>query len=68
MQSRQKAHEDYRALTTAMEDALGKWALRMDPQGFPPRLDIFKATVKKAVPTAIELQEQLNRNPWAQPD
>ena len=46
MQSRQKAHEDYQALPPAMEDALKKWALRMDSQGFPPRLDIFKALAK----------------------
>ena len=38
MQSRQKAHQ---ALPPAMEDALKKWALRMDSQGFPPRLDIL---------------------------
>ena len=47
MQSRQKAHEDYQALPPAMEDALKKWALRMDPPGFPPRLEIFKAVAKK---------------------
>ena len=47
MQTRQKAHEDYQALTPAMEDALKKWALRMDSQEFPPRLDISKAIAKK---------------------
>ena len=47
MQSRQKAHEDYQTLPPAMEDALKKWALRMDSQGFPPRPDIFKAVAKK---------------------
>ena len=30
MQTRQKAHEDYQALTPAIEDVLKKWALRMD--------------------------------------
>ena len=44
---KQKAHEDYQALTPAMEDALKKWALRMDSQEFPPRLDIFKTIAKK---------------------
>ena len=29
-QNRQKAHEDYQALTPATEDALKKWALQMD--------------------------------------
>ena len=47
MQSRQKAHEDYQALPPVMEDVLKKWALQMDSQGFPPRLDIFKALAKK---------------------
>ena len=47
MQTRQKTHEDYQALTPVMEDALKKWALRMDSQGSPPRLDIFKAVAKK---------------------
>ena len=47
MQTRQKAHEEYQALTPAMEDALKKWELRMDSQGFPLRLDIFKAVAKK---------------------
>ena len=47
MQTRQKAHKDYQALTPVMEDALKKWALRMDSQGFPPRLHIFKAVAKK---------------------
>ena len=42
MQSRQKTHEDYPALPPAMEDTLKKWALRMDSQGFPPRLDILR--------------------------
>ena len=46
MQTRQKAHEDYQALTPAMEDALKKWPLRIDSQGFPQRLDIFKAVAK----------------------
>jgi hypothetical protein len=43
MQSRQKSHETYQAITPAMENALEKWALQMDSQGFPPRLDLFKA-------------------------
>ena len=46
-QSRQKAHEVYQALSPAIEDALRKWALQMDSQGFPPRLDIFKAIAEK---------------------
>ena len=47
MQTRQKPHEAYQALTPAMEKALNEWALKMDVQGFPPRLDIFKAVVEK---------------------
>ena len=30
-----------------MEDALRKWTLQMDSQGFPPRLDIFKTVAEK---------------------
>ena len=77
MQTRQKAHEDYQALTPAMEDALKKWALRMGSQGFPPRLDIFKAVVKKLFQQQLDdsndsepktvgptwLRGFLNRNP-----
>ena len=44
---RQKAHEVYQALTPATEDALEKWTLQMDAKGFPPRLDLFKATAEK---------------------
>ena len=46
-QSRQKAHKVYQALSPAIEDALRKWTLQMDSQGFPPRLDIFKAVAEK---------------------
>ena len=46
-QSRQKVHEVYQALSPAIEDALKKWALQMDSQGFSPRLDIFKAIAEK---------------------
>ena len=46
-QNRQKAHENYQALSPAMEDALRKWTLQMDSQWFPPRLDIFKAVAEK---------------------
>ena len=46
-QNRQKAHGDYQALSPAMEDALRKWTLQMDSQGFPPRLDIFKTVAEK---------------------
>ena len=39
--------EGYRPAKSHMkptkQDALEKWALRMGAQGFPPRLDIFKA-------------------------
>ena len=77
MQSRQKAHEDYQALPPAMEDVLKKWALRMDSQGFPPRLDIFKAVAKNLFQQQLDnsndselktlgptwLRSFLNRNP-----
>ena len=77
MQTRQKAHEDYQALTPAMEDALKKWALRMDSQGFLPRLDIFKAVARKLFQQQLDgsndsepktvgptwLRGFLNRNP-----
>ena len=46
-QSHQKAHKVYQALSPVIEDALRKWALQMDSQGFPPRLDIFKAKAVK---------------------
>ena len=46
-QSRQKAHEDYQALTPVMKDAPKKWALQVPSQGFPPRIDIFKTVAKK---------------------
>ena len=47
MQTHQKSHEAYQALTLAMEKALNGWALKMDAQGFPPRPNIFKAVAKK---------------------
>ena len=46
-QSHQKAHEVYQSLSPAIEDALKKWTLQMDSQGFPPRLDLFKAIAEK---------------------
>ena len=46
-QSRQKAHKVYQALSPAIEDGLRKWTSQMDSQGFPPRLDIFKAIAEK---------------------
>ena len=45
--SRRKAHEEEQALPPAIEDALEKWALKMDEHGFPPRLDIFKAMAQE---------------------
>ena len=60
MQNRQKSREDYQALTPVMEDAL-KRTLRMDSQGFPPRLDIFKAVGKKL------FQQQLNDSNDSEP-
>ena len=35
--------------TSAMEKALSGWALQIDTQGSPPRLDIFKALAEKLV-------------------
>ena len=58
-QSRQKAHKDCQALTPSMEDVLEKWTLQMDSQGFPPRLDLFKATTEKL------FQQQLRDEPNA---
>ena len=46
-QSLQKAHEVYQALSPVIEDVLREWALQMDSQGLPPRLDIFKAKAEK---------------------
>ena len=46
-QSRQKADEVYQSLNPTIEDALKKWTLQMDSQGFPPRLDLFKAVAEK---------------------
>ena len=43
----QKAHEVYQSLNPVIEDALKKWTLQMDSQGFPPRLDLFKAIAEK---------------------
>ena len=34
MQTRQKSHEAYQALTPALGKALDKWALQMNVQGF----------------------------------
>ena len=61
MQSRQKAHKEHQALTPVMEDALKKWALQMDSQGFLPRLDIFKAVAKKL------FQQRLNDSNASEP-
>ena len=67
MQTRQKAHEDYQALTPAMGDALKKWALRMDSQGFPPRLDIFKAVAKKLFQQQVDDSNDSEPKTGAQP-
>ena len=40
--SHRKAHEEEQALSPAIEDALQKWAQKMDDHGFPPRLDILE--------------------------
>ena len=45
--SRRKAHEEEQALPPAIEDALQKWAQKMDDHGFPPRLDIFRAMAQE---------------------
>ena len=44
MISRQNAHEKYQVLSRSMEGALLQRASELDAQGFPPRLDLFKAT------------------------
>ena len=41
--TRQKAHEDYQALTPGIEKALEQWVDTWGEHGFPPRLDLFKA-------------------------
>ena len=43
MTSWQKAHKKYQVLSRSMEDVLLQWASELDAQGFPPRLDLFKA-------------------------
>ena len=43
MKSRQKAHENYQVLSPSMGGALLQLAGELEPQGFPPRLDLFKA-------------------------
>ena len=43
MTSRQKAHEKSQVLSPSMEDTLLQWAGELDTQGFPPRMDLFKA-------------------------
>ena len=53
--SRWKAHEEEQALPPAIEDALEKWAQKMDDHGFPPRLDIFKAMAQEL---AVQNAEQ----------
>ena len=47
MQTCQKSHEACQALTSVVEKALERWALQMGAQGFPRRLDIFKAVAEK---------------------
>ncbi|CCX34166.1 Similar to transposase [Paracoccidioides brasiliensis]; acc. no. ACY56713 [Pyronema omphalodes CBS 100304] len=42
-QNRQKAQAEQQALPPAVEDSLERWAIQMDEQGFPARLDLFKA-------------------------
>ena len=53
--SRRKAHEEEQTLPPAIEDALAKWAQKMDDHGFPPRLDIFKAMAQEL---AVQNTEQ----------
>ena len=60
-QSPPKSAQRLQALTPATEDALEKWTLRMDSQGFPPRLDLFNATTEKL------FQQQLCDKPNAIP-
>ena len=50
----QKAHEEELTLPPAIEDALAKWAQKIDDHGFPPRLDIFKAMAQELAVQNIE--------------
>ena len=59
--SRQKAHEKEQALPPAIEDALEKWAQKMDDHGFPPRLDIFKAVAQELAEKNAEQMGDPNR-------
>ena len=38
-QTRHKAHEKEQLLSSAAEEAIVKWILKLDDWGFPPRLD-----------------------------
>ena len=51
-----KAHEEELTLPPAIEDALAKWAQKIDDHGFPPRLDIFKAIAQEL---AVQNTEQM---------
>jgi hypothetical protein len=44
----------YQALSSAIEAALEQWSIQMDAQGFPPRLDIFKAVGQKLAKQCAE--------------
>jgi len=42
-QTRIQAHEWQQVVPPSVERALERWAIKMDTQEFPPRLDLFKA-------------------------
>ena len=48
---RQRAHEDYQALTPGMKEAPKGWVDAWDGRGFPARPDLFKAF-------AVQLEER----------
>ena len=54
-----KSAKDYQALTPSTEYVLEKWTLQMGSQGFPPMLDLFKATTEEL------FQQQLRNEPDA---
>ena len=52
--TRQKAYEDYQALTPGMEKALEQWVDSWDERVFPPRLDLFKAVAAQLAERCAE--------------
>ena len=63
-EARQKPYEEEQILHSVIENALEKWAQKMDDHGFPPKLDILKAMAQELA----EKNAKQKGNPKTQED